>query len=220
MTTRYIPALSYAWLTRWYDLTVKWTTREREFRQALIAQAAVRPSQRVLDVGCGSGTLVLAIKRVEHLAAVTGVDGDPAILELARRKAAAAGIAVDWVEGHVDALPFPNGTFDCVVSSLVFHHLDRSTKTAALREIRRVLAPGGEFHLADWGRASNFVMRTAFLSVQVLDGFVTTKDNIRGDLPLLIKQAGFEAVSETKSFSTVCGTLSLFSAINPQKTQL
>ncbi len=212
MTTRYIPALSYSWLTRWYDLTVRWTTREREFRAALIAQAAVCPAQRVLDVGCGSGTLTLALKRFEPLANVTGVDGDPSILELARRKTATVNLIVDWVEGRVDALPFPDASFDCVVSSLVFHHLDRPTKAAALREIRRVLVPGGKFHLADWGRASNFIMRAAFLTVQLLDGFETTRDNVRGDLPVLLREAGLEAVEETDRFATPCGTLALYRA--------
>lgn len=220
MAGRYIPALSYAWLTRWYDPVVRWTTRDREFRASLVRQAGLGPGQRVLDVGCGSGTLALAMKRAQPSVSVTGLDGDRAILELARRKAAGAGAEIVWVEGRVDALPFPDAAFDRVVSSLVFHHLDRPTKLAALREIRRVLAPGGEFHLADWGRAANFLMRAAFLPVQLLDGFVTTRDNIRGDLPRLMGEAGFDTVAETGHFNTPCGTLSLFRAatvetINP-----
>lgn len=216
MAGRYIPALSYGWLTRWYDPVVRWTTRDRVFRASLVQQADLRPGQRVLDAGCGSGTLALAMKRAQPRASVTGLDGDPAILKLARQKAAGAGAEITWVEGRVDALPFPDAAFDRVVSSLVFHHLDRPTKLAALREIRRVLAPGGEFHLADWGRAANFLMRAAFLPVQLLDGFVTTRDNIRGDLPRLMREAGFDTVTDTGHFNTPCGTLSLFRASNRQ----
>ena len=213
MAPRYIPALSYAWLTRWYDLAVRWTTRERAFRAGLIAQADIRPAHRVLDVGCGTGTLALLIKQSQSTARVTGLDGDPGILELARRKATAAGVEIAWVEGRIDALPFADAVFERVVSSLVFHHLDRPTKLAALQEIRRVLVAGGEFHLADWGRAANPFMRAAFLPVQLLDGFATTTDNLRGHLPAFLRETGFEEVAEPRRFATPCGTLSLYRAV-------
>lgn len=213
MASRYVPALSHAWLTRWYDLAVRWTTRERAFRTGLLAQADIRPAHRVLDVGCGTGTLALALKQSERTASITGLDGDPGILELARRKATAAGAEIAWVEGRADALPFADATFERVVSSLVFHHLDRPTKLAALREIRRVLVAGGEFHLADWGPAANFLMRAAFLPVQLLDGFATTTDNAHGRLPAFMREAGFAEVAATRRFATPCGTLALYRAV-------
>ena len=153
MSARYIPALSYAWLTRWYDPVVRWTTREAVFRGRLLAQATIKPGHRVLDVGCGTGSLALLIKRAQPGAIVTGIDGDSTILASAKAKAAHAHVGIEWTEGRADALPFPDASFERVVSSLVFHHLDRATKLAALREIHRVLAPGGEFHFADWGLA-------------------------------------------------------------------
>lgn len=213
MAGRYIPALAHAWLTRWYDPAIRWTTRERAFRGGLLAQAGIGPAQRVLDLGCGTGTLAIAIKQAESTANVTGLDGDPGILALARRKAAAAGVAIEWVEGRAEALPFADGAFDRVVSSLVLHHLDRPTQMAALREIRRVLVPGGEFHLADWGRAANPFMRAAFLSVQLLDGFATTQDNVRGNLPAFLRETGLAGVAETRRFATPCGTLALYRAV-------
>ena len=100
-----------------------------------------------------------------------------------------------------------------MVSSLLFHHLDRATKLAALREIHRVLAPGGQFHLADWGRANSLLMRAAFLFVQLLDGFATTADNVRGRLPALMTAAGLADAAETARLATPCGTLSLYRAV-------
>lgn len=212
--SRYIPALSFAWLTSWYDPVVRWTTREDIFRRRLVAQAGVRPGHRVLDVGCGTGTLALMLCRAQPGAAITGLDGDPAILAQAKRKGSTIGAPVSWIEGRATALPFADSSFERVVSSLLFHHLDRATKLQALREIRRVLIPGGELHLADWGHAGNPLMRIAFLSVQFLDGFITTADNVRGHLPALMSQAGLADIAETDRLATPCGTLSLYRGVS------
>jgi len=112
-------------------------------------------------------------------------------------------------------LPYPDATFDRVISSLLFHHLTRGNKERTLREVFRVLRRGGELHVADWGKAQNRLMRTAFLLVQMLDGFETTADNVRGLLPELFRAAGFEDIQEPTRYMTVVGTLSLYKARKP-----
>lgn len=92
--SRYIPALAFARLTSWYDPIVRWTTREEVFRARLVAQSGVRPGDRVLDVGCGTGTLAIKISRAQPGAAITGLDGDSAVLSLAKRKASGFGTPV------------------------------------------------------------------------------------------------------------------------------
>lgn len=99
-----------------------------------------------------------------------------------------------------------------VVSSLVFHHLARDAKLRALEEARRVLAPNGSLHVLDWGKAQTLAMRAAFLQIQVLDGFETTDDNVRGELVTLMREAGFMHAEETRSVSTMFGTISLYRA--------
>jgi hypothetical protein len=93
-------------------------------------------------------------------------------------------------------------------SSLVFHHLTRAEKLSALRAIRRLLTEGGELHLADWSAPHDIMMRVAFLAVQALDGFETTGDNIRGELPGLMQEAGFRKVQETDRQRTPLGSMS------------
>ncbi len=93
----------------------------------------------------------------------------------------------------------------------------RLSKKRALAEIALVLEPGGELHIADWGRPGNPLMRAAFLPVQLLDGFQTTRDNVAGRLPELIAQAGFVGVEETKRMATPCGSLSLYRANKPPR---
>src|SRR3569623_1380282 len=212
---RYIPALGYHWLTGLYDPVVRLTTRESAFKPALVAQANLRAGDRVLDLACGTATLTMLAKQAQPAAEIHGIDGDANILKIAASKAQAEGLDLKLQQGLADALPYGDKHFDRAMSSLFFHHLTRSTKSAAFAELFRVLRPGGELHVADWGRASAPLMRTAFLGIQLLDGFSTTADNVTGLLPTLIHKAGFEDVCETQRFSTIFGTMSLYRARRP-----
>lgn len=91
-----------------------------------------------------TGTLALEAKRREPGEGVLGLDGDPAVLERAQTKAESERLAVGFAEGLADRLPYPDDAFDTVLSSLLFHHLDRPTKDRAVRELVRVLRSGGE----------------------------------------------------------------------------
>lgn len=214
-TDSYVAPLKFQLLTRLYDPLLARLLPEDRFKRALIEQAAIPSGARILDLGCGTGTLTLEIKRARPGAAVSGVDADSEALELAKGKAAAAAVPITLHHGMAQKLPLPDASFDRVVSSLFFHHLDPAGKAAALAEARRVLEPGGELHVADWGRARNALMRLAFLPVQFLDGFPQTRDNVAGRLPEFMTRAGFEKASETASYDTVFGTLSLYRARKP-----
>jgi SAM-dependent methyltransferase len=211
---RYIPALRFRWLTRLYDPVVRLSTREREFKRLLI-EAIPMGSRRILDVGCGTGTLAILLKEHFPNAEVVGLDGDPQVLDIARRKLRAARVDVALMEGMAQELPFDSESFDRAVSSLVFHHMTTDVKRRALAAIHRVLEPGGTFVLADWGRPHNVGMRLAFLGVQLLDGFETTGDNVRGALPDLMREAGFEDVSEVHRVMTILGTVSIYRGRKP-----
>lgn len=213
--SKYVPALGFQWLTPYYDVVVGATTRERIFKHALIKQACFQPGQRALDLACGTGTLTIWIKQHQPQAEVMGVDGDPAILSLAARKAQKAGVLVQLDHALSCNLPYPAGHFDRVVSSLFFHHLSWEDKVLTAQEIFRVLKPGAELHVADWGRASNMLMRGLFLFIQLLDGFKNTQDNVSGKLITLFEQAGFIEVTQRQTFSTVYGTMALYSAVKP-----
>jgi ubiquinone/menaquinone biosynthesis C-methylase UbiE len=210
--TKYIHALRFSSLTALYDPVVARTSREHKFKSALLDGAKLEPGQRVLDVGCGTGTLTcMAVDRVPGLE-VHGLDGDPAILERARRKAAQRGMGIKFTQALSFELPFPNDHFDHALSTLLFHHLNTDAKQRTLAEIRRVLKPGGRLHVADWGRAQDALMRAAFLTIQLLDGFQTTQDNIRGKLPGMMKRAGFKGVYIDARFRTMFGTVEIIRA--------
>jgi len=208
----YIPALRYGWLTPLYDPLLRWTLRESIFKRNLVDQARISKGHRVLDLGCGTGTLTLLIKSYHPKADVLGLDADPKVLEVARAKAAKAGLNVRLDHGMAFQLPYPDASFDRVISTLLFHHLTRENKERTLREVFRVLRPSGELHVADYGKAQNKLMRVAFLLVQMLDGFETTADNVSGLLPELFRMAGFMEVEESARYITIVGTLSLYRA--------
>jgi len=211
----YIAPLRFHFLTRHYDALVRWTTREAVFKNALLAQLGGAPGERLLDVGCGTATLSVELARRFPAARIVGLDADGAALAIARAKAAGAGVLIDFEQAFADRMPFPSRSFDAAVSSLFFHHLTYATKRNALAEIFRVLQAGGTLHVADWGRPANLALRTAFLLVQMLDGWDTTRDSVAGVLPEMMSQAGFVEVRHTRDFATPLGTMALYSAAKP-----
>jgi ubiquinone/menaquinone biosynthesis C-methylase UbiE len=216
----YVPALGYHFLTPFYDAVVGATTRERSVKEALISQARFEPGQRVLDLASGTGTLAIWIKQSQPLLDITGIDADPAVLTIASRKARTANVDVRFDRAHSYDLPYPAAHFDRVVSSLFFHHLTWQDKARTVQEVLRVLKPGGELHVADWGRPTNRLMRGLFLMIQCLDGFETTRDNLAGRLVALFEQAGFTDVCERQTFSTIFGTLAVYHAVRPAGSRL
>jgi ubiquinone/menaquinone biosynthesis C-methylase UbiE len=207
VSERYVPALGLRSLTRFYDPVVAWTTRERAFKARLLDQVDPRPGQRILDLACGTGTFAAAL--AERGATVIGVDGDAEMLARARAKAP----QLQFDEALAQELPYEDAAFDAVTTSLFLHHLTRDMKLAALREVARVLKPGGEFHVADWGPPGDPLMATVFMGIRLLDGLEPTRDNAKGALPELFEAAGLTGVAERGGMRTAFGRLAFYSAL-------
>lgn len=145
----YLPAAGRHWALPLYDAFLKLLGGDAA-RRRLIAQAALQRDHRVLEVGCGTGTLLMAIANSCPGVQVTGLDPDPRALARAQRKADAANVQLRLDRGFADALPYPSGSFDRVFSCLMFHHLaNTDERRRVLGEARRVLAPGGRLELLD-----------------------------------------------------------------------
>jgi ubiquinone/menaquinone biosynthesis C-methylase UbiE len=207
----FVPAAGRDWLLPFYDPLLRLLGEDR-LKGPLIEAADIRPGQRVLDLGCGTGTLALMICERCPGAKVVGIDPDPKALAIARSKAERAGAAVEWRQGFADDLPFEDGSFDRVVSSLVFHHLPPDVVRATVPELRRVLAPGGSVWVLDLSHSGTHGFHgllAKFASHQHGD------EDVAGELPALMENAGLLAAEARPSGRTLMGSLVLTHAHAP-----
>jgi len=144
----YLPAMAHAGLLPLYDPFTR-LLGVRDVHWRLVAQAGIEPDATVVEIGCGTGNLLLLAARAVPSATLIGLDPDPGALAVARRKARRAGVTLRLDHGYADRLPYPDGSVDRVLSAFMLHHLPGDQQQAALREVHRVLAPGGRLHLLD-----------------------------------------------------------------------
>ena len=211
----YTPAAGHHWLTPLYDVGVAALTRELRWRTALIEQVRPGANDVIVDVGCGTGSLLVRMGKIAPSARLVGIDPDPAVLARARRRIGEAGLSVELHIGFArQVAELLEGIRPTkITSSLVFHQVPMKEKIDALATMHSALEPGGELHIADYGQQRTRLMRTLFrLVVQNLDGRENTEPNARGVLPELMRQAGFRHVEETAVITTISGSISLYRA--------
>lgn len=170
-------------LMEWFFDIFLFRGKLREMRQRTADLAHIQPGEKVLDVGCGTGTLAIEVEpRIGPAGRVVGVDPGEQQIARARLKAARRNLPVEFQIGVVEQLDFPDQTFDVVLSTIMMHHLSDSLKRQGLAEIARVLKPGGRLVIADFKRPDERPAQ----SVRFGAGGSRTQDLIA-----LIKDAGF-----------------------------
>jgi ubiquinone/menaquinone biosynthesis C-methylase UbiE len=209
----YLPAAGHRWLLPLYDPLTKLMGVDKAHRR-LIEQANIHSTNRVLEIGCGTGNLVMRVKQIYPRATVVGLDPDSMVLARARQKAEGSGLDIEFSRGFADALSYPDGSFDRVISAFMFHHLLKlEDKLKALSEARRVLAPGGSLHLVDFGGAAG---NSEGFFVRLLHRSERLRDNMGDRIPSLMKDAGFvEPVETGHQVLGIFGRITYYRACSP-----
>ncbi len=173
-------------LMEWFLDTFLLRGKLRELRQRTADLARIRSGEKVLDVGCGTGTLPILVQpRVGPTGRVFGVDPGAQQIARARFKAARRNLPVDFQVGVIEHLPFPDQTFDVVLNTIMMHHLPNDLKRRGLSEIARVLKPGGRLVIADFKHPEERQSQPVRLGA----GGSRTQD-----LVALVKDAGFSEI--------------------------
>ena len=211
----YVPALGYHGLTGLYDRVVAVTMRESIWRADFVGLVAPRAGERILDIGCGTGSLAVTLAQAEPGARITGIDADGAMLTVARQPATIAGVTIELVCGLAqDAArsgALAGRRFDKM--SLVFHHLGEGTKRAVLGTMHGLLERRhGRVIILDWGPMPGILTRLRFLPVRLLDGFGNTRANVEGRMPRLFGEAGFRVIATPRTIETAFGPLATWVA--------
>ena len=200
------------WAAPFYDVYCRALGLGQGFRERTLQVAAIRPGEKILDVGCGTGVLTRRADDSAGPAGVAiGIDPGQSMIRVAKENAQRLGSRAEFKIAAIEQLPFGSAHFDVVLSSLMLHHLPPDLKREGLREVYRVLKPAGRFVVVDFYRPANpvwWLLAWPFLFMH------TTADNFRGTLPDYFREAGFDPV---QSKGRRAGIFAFWTAIKPEE---
>lgn len=193
MMQKFVPALNFDFLTPFFDFFLSLAGYGKAFREKILKAAKVKDGENILDVGCGTGSLLILAKQKFPNIKAAGVDADEKILKIFEKKTKRIGLDIKIIKTGAEEMPFASGSFDLVVSSLVFHHLPTELKKQTMKGIHRVLKPNGRFLLADFGPSMYLKVINPILRALGIQEAWTQQDNIKGRIPEFLKEAGFQS---------------------------
>ncbi|WP_054813755.1 class I SAM-dependent methyltransferase [Nocardia arizonensis] len=206
----YLPAAGRDALLPVYDLLTAALGVAR-VHETIIRDAAIEADHRVLEIGCGTGQLTVRAHRAQPSAELVGSDPDPLALRRAERKARGMD-NIRFEQAYGQDLPYPDGSFDRVLSSMMFHHLGRDVKSAVAAEVFRVLRPGGSLHLADVGGP---MTRADGIGARLQLGGAHLAGNLGDAIPRLFTAAGFDCAQTESRRHRLLGRITWYRATRP-----
>jgi ubiquinone/menaquinone biosynthesis C-methylase UbiE len=208
MKEKFIPAFDFHFLTKLFDLFISTVIPENRIKGELIDFMNIREGHKILDFGCGTGTLLLMGKQKHPEAHFEGIDIDPKILKIAEGKIQKENLDILLTEYDGGELPLENNSINKVMTSMMMHHLSTDKKLIAMGEIFRILVTGGEIFIADFGKQKNPFI--ALIGKIALKFEPEVEANFKGRLPQLLSDTGFRNVQTLKAYNTRSGTICIY----------
>ncbi|MGB0922150.1 MAG: class I SAM-dependent methyltransferase [Alphaproteobacteria bacterium] len=208
--TDYVPVLRYRWLTPLYDAAIALLTRESVWRKSVLNALSPQAGERILDIGCGTGSLLSLVRQNQPHAQLFGIDPDPEIIARAKEKLDAQS-DIELINDMGDALGqyFESESLDAVVVTLVLHQVPVAGKEAIIKAVFEALKPGGQLIIGDYAVQPNWLMKQCFKIIQLLDGDDLTQPNADGVLTELATSCGFSAIEVRDVIKTPTGAISV-----------
>lgn len=209
----FTPAMGRFMFNRLYDPVIRFT-RENYWRQLTLKYLKPQADDVIVDVGCGTGTLLNLIAKIQPKATLIGIDPDENILKIAKEKSKQQGNMILWQQTMGDDLQqlCHGQKVNKICSSLVLHQCPVAMKQAILQSMYELLPDGGLVVIADFGEQRTKIMRFLFNIIQLADGKQDTQPNADGIIPILLVESGFLNVQEHEVVATLGGSISIYTA--------
>lgn len=206
----YLPAAGRDAMLPFYDLLTR-LLGARGIHRTLLQQAELESGMQVMEIGCGTGNLTIAAKNKQPRADIIGTDPDPLALARAERKAKGR-TGLRFERAYAQDLPFPDASFDRVLSAFMLHHIDSDIKPKLAAEVLRVLRPGGRLHLIDVG--GEITADDGYAARRMLHSRHTA-DNLGDGIPTLLREAGFDCEVVDSRVKRTIGRITYYQATRP-----
>ncbi len=207
MNYKIVPPFGFNFLTRFYDLLTESIGFGKKLKRKVLKLAKIKNGQSVLDVGCGTGALLIIVKEMHPNSEVVGIDPDKTVFNLAMKKIGKVKASIQLKRAYGEKLPFGDSKFDVITNVLVLHHLPTKIKIKVLSEMHRCLKPNGKVVIADFGKPKNTLWKIILLFEKVFDEFFDEgkyiQDNLEGEIPAFMKQVGFKVKVINKRYRGV-----------------
>lgn len=181
---------------RWYDVA-QYFDGAYLIYSCVIKLVRLQSGNKVLDIGCGTGTVLLRLRRqYGNSVSLYGIDPSRDMIEIAVKKSKKRGADIEFIITAGERLPFEDGTFDIVISSLAFHHMPQGTKTKVIEEAWRVLKPNGRLVISDFGKPHGLFSKLIAGLIGRFDfaSYSFLVENFRGAIPEILRASKFKSV--------------------------